>query len=179
MQKTSTYAKTTENYWTLSMIALSLGVSSANSGDYDGASVYLNRCLEHAEHAEVDPAMQAHAHLILAQAQLERGATREALYHASRALQEYRALGNIARVASSASLLVSVNIELQDVEAARKVLSSINIEEATSVQLVSLLNLRAKLSCLDGNFDDAHVDHDRAISLAKEIGNERLRVNSI
>ncbi len=177
--KASTEAQASENYWSMSMITLNLGVISANSGDYDGASVYLKRCLEHAQLADVDPAMQAHAHLILAQSQLERGATIEALYHSTKSYEGYRELGNSARLSSSATLLVSVNIELGNIASAKEVMATIDVEEATSVQLVSLLNLRAKLSCLEGSFTQAHIDHDRAIALASEIGNQRLTTNSI
>lgn len=177
--KASAEAQATENYWSLSMITYSLGVNSANGGDYDGASLYLTRGLELAEQGKLDPGMRAHTHLILAQAQLERGAKQEALYHATKSLNGYKDLGSSGRITVAASLLVSVNIELNELAAARQVMASISFEGAAPVQLVSLLNLRAKLRSLEGSFQEAHVDHDAAIVLAREIGVHRLTTNSI
>jgi DNA-binding CsgD family transcriptional regulator len=177
--KAYTAGQTLEDHWTLANASLDLGVIAANSGDYDGASVYLKRCLEHADLGEIESDLPAHAHLVLAQAQLERGAMDEAHYHATQSLFHYVRLNNHSRAASAASLLASVNIEKKDLAAAREVLEGVRQESLSRSQLISLYNLEAKLNSLEGRFEDAVRNHDEAIRIASEISTERLKTNSI
>ncbi|HET6512210.1 MAG TPA: LuxR C-terminal-related transcriptional regulator [Candidatus Kapabacteria bacterium] len=176
--KAYTSAEVEASHATLAQISLHLGIIAANSGDYDGASVYLQRSLEHSELDDVDLSQVAQAHLVLAQAQLERGAHEEAQHHAERSYSAYSEIGN-ADSSNAATLLVSIHLDRKDLKAAREVLTSISSQKVTPFQEISMLNLNAKLCSLEDRFQEAIGYHDSAIKLATKSGNNRLKVNSV
>jgi DNA-binding CsgD family transcriptional regulator len=176
--KAYTSAEAVENHVLLSRISLSLGIIATNSGDYDGGSVYLQRSIEHSTKGEVDPSQVAQAHLILAQAQLERGAHEEALHHAERSLRGYTSVNSL-HANSAATLMASIHLDRKDLLAARSVFARIVSDGLTPFQEISILNLRSKLLALEGNFTEAIAKHDHAISLSVKIGNNRLKINSV
>jgi DNA-binding CsgD family transcriptional regulator len=174
-----TAGESEQDQYSLAHTSLNLGVISANNGDYDGASVYLKRCLEHAAEGNFDPNIPAQAHLVLAQAQLERGAMNDADHHAGLALEQYQQLGNELRAATAATMLASVKIENRDLISARNVLGSIDTSRLAKVQIISFSNLLAKLNSLEGKFQEAITKHDEAIALCGEVSTVRLLVNSV
>lgn len=176
--KAYTSSQAADNPALLAKISLHLGIIAANSGDYDGASVYLTRSLEYSKVVDVEPGQVAQTHLVLAQAHLERGAHDDALHHAEKALQGYAVLGS-GNVNSAAALLTSIHLDRKDLGKARSALSQIVTASITPFQEISFLNLRAKLLSLEGSFQDAMEQHDRAVALAIKIGNHRLTINSI
>lgn len=177
--KAHTAAKVSKDYSVLAKTSLNLGVLYANSGDYDEAGNYLKRCIEYAAQGVVEPGEEAQAHLILAQAHLERGVLEEAYFHAVLSVETYTKIGSMSRAATAALLLASINLERKDIEGSRQVLLSINNDLLTPFQRVSMLNLTAKFNCLNQAIGQALSTHDAAIELATQIGNPRLKNNSI